>query len=190
MTSTTSQEFFERKYQTDPDPWKFAASEYERDRYSAVIGSLNHRRYARAFEPGCSIGQLTAQLAEICSCVDAIDISPTAVMRAREYCKDLSDAAIQCGSLPKDIPCQNYDLIVFSEIGYYFNKPELRLLSDELIDRLDIEGVLIGCHWLGQSEDHILSGDEVHDVLGATEGIVLEHSGRYDGFRLDRWTKR
>jgi SAM-dependent methyltransferase len=187
--NTTSQEFFERKYLSDVYPWQFASSEYERNRYSAIIRALNQRQYGRAFEPGCSIGRLTARLADICSCVDAMDISATAVTRARDYCSNLNNVEIRCGSLPKDIPYQEYDLIVFSEIGYYFNESELRLLADKLVAHVGETGVLIACHWLGNSEDHLLSGDKVHDVLAATEGILLEHSRRYDGFRLDRWVK-
>ena len=47
--STTSTEFFEQKYRENPDPWDFAASEYERSRYEATIAALGTRRYQRAF---------------------------------------------------------------------------------------------------------------------------------------------
>ena len=80
-TNTTSQEFFEAKYRENNDPWAFASNAYEQKRYSEILRALDHRRYRRGFEPGCSIGVLTARLASICEHVDAIDISPTAVRR-------------------------------------------------------------------------------------------------------------
>ena len=80
---TTTEAFFEAKYQLDPDPWDFENDAYERSRYSAVIQALADQRFARAFEPGCSVGVLTEQLAHIATRVEAIDISATAVSKAR-----------------------------------------------------------------------------------------------------------
>ena len=96
-TNTTSQTFFEEKYANDPDPWAFASSAYELNRYDATISALQRRRYQRAFEPGCSVGVLTARLATLCDHVDAIDISPTAVERARERCRDLHNVSLVFG---------------------------------------------------------------------------------------------
>jgi len=64
--SPTSAEFFETMYAEREDPWEFASSQYERDRYATIVRALNNRRYQYAFEPGCSIGILTAQLARFC----------------------------------------------------------------------------------------------------------------------------
>ena len=63
--SPTSAEFFETMYAEREDPWEFASSQYERDRYAAIVRALGNRRYRRAFEPGCSIGILTPQLASV-----------------------------------------------------------------------------------------------------------------------------
>ena len=32
--------YFERLYARDPDPWRFATSEYERDKYAATLAAL------------------------------------------------------------------------------------------------------------------------------------------------------
>jgi SAM-dependent methyltransferase len=195
--STTSREFFDRKYRADDDPWSFASSAYELGRYDATMRAVEHRRYQRAFEPGCAIGVLTARLAAICDRVDAMDISPAAVEQARERCRNLPNVKTTCGALPGFLPAGNFDLVVFSEVGYYFEEDALRRLAEELVDRICTCGVLLAAHWLGSSKDHLLQGDRVHKILGSIDGLALELSERHHnfgsdeaGFRLDRWVRR
>jgi hypothetical protein len=49
--------------------------------------------------------------------------------------------------------------------------------------------VLLAVHWLGTSKDHVLTGDQVHSMLRALPGLVLDLSERREEFRLDRWVK-
>ena len=185
---TTSQSFFETMYRQNTDPWGFSSKEYELSRYEAIVSALSHRRYQRAFEPGCSIGVLTARLAGICGKVQAMDISPSAVQSACVRCKDFANVEITCGAIPKLLPSGPFDLIVFSEIGYYLEEQQLQAVGTALINRLGEGGVLLAAHWLGNSLDHILSGDRVHEILGGLEGLALDYSERHGEFRLDRWT--
>jgi SAM-dependent methyltransferase len=185
----TEEAFFERMYRANSDPWNFATSAYEQGRYQTVIDALNSRRYERAFEPGCSVGELTARLAEICDEVEAMDISRTAVKQAQARCRNLANVRIACGALP-DVPVHgDFDLMVLSEIGYYFEADALNRMVDELLKRLRCSGTLLATHWLGISSDHVLSGDRVHEILRSVDGIALEHSERHAGFRLDRWVR-
>jgi SAM-dependent methyltransferase len=184
---TTSQAFFERKYLDKTDPWFFASSRYEQDRYAAIVNALSHRRYRRAFEPGCSIGMLTARLASLCGNVEAMDISPTAVGRARENCRRLPNVEIVCERLPMFVPTGSFDLVVLSEIGYYFDEEQLAATLKTVIAKIDRAGVLLATHWLGTSADHLLSGDRVHEIIGSLNGLSHEHAERHADFRLDRW---
>ncbi len=187
--STTSAEFFEQKYRDDADPWDFAKSEYERSRYDSIINALAGRHYERAFEPGCSVGELTKRLATLCGQVDAMDISATAIDRAKANCRDLSNVTLHVGSLPHRMPECDFDLIVFSEIGYYFDEASLQELGTMLLDRLRVSGTLLAAHWLGTSKDHVLSGDHVHAILGSLIGLRLDHIERHEGFLLERWER-
>ena len=186
---TTSSEFFEEKYRGSVDPWQFAASEYELGRYEAILRALRPRRYRRAFEPGCSIGVLTEGLAGLCEQVEAVDLSETAVRRAQERCSAWPQVQVRTGTLPDALPAGVFDLVVLSEIGYYFDEAALERVATLLVSRLEPGGVLLAAHWLGFSEDHILSGDRVHEVLGTVPGLALDHAARMTGFRLDRWTR-
>lgn len=192
--STTSREFFERMYRTTQDPWSFASREYEKKRYETILSFVPHGRFRRAFEPGCSIGELTARLATRCGFVTAIDIAEAAVESARQRCRDLINVDVHQGSLLDDMPSDHFDLVVFSEIGYYFTRSQLIELATELSSRVDDGGQLLAVHWIGVSSDHILRGDSVHRIL--RKHLSMEHlhhethlADDYDGFVLDIWRK-
>jgi SAM-dependent methyltransferase len=189
INSSTSPEFFESLYTNDADPWSFATSRYEQQRYAAIISALLDRRYLRAFEPGCSIGILTAALAPFCDRLTAIDISPTAVQNAQKYCQRFSHVEVNVGSLPEDMPDGLFDLIVFSEIGYYFTENNLLNLGTVLASRLSRGGILLAAHWLGESPDHALSGDRVHQIFDEIQGLHPDHAELHEGFRLNKWTR-
>ena len=181
--------FFEAKYRQDSDPWQFASSDYEKERFETIIGALNHRRYCRAIEPGCSIGVLTERLAEICDLVNSSDFSASAVDLAKKRCGHLNNVSIACASFPGSVNLRNADLIVLSEIGYYFDYPSWIQIVAELSPVMASGATLLAVHWTGSSPDHQISGDVVHEVLGASEDFLLEYSDRRGSFRLDRWNR-
>jgi SAM-dependent methyltransferase len=184
-----SKEFFEEKYRASRDPWNFASSSYELNRYDEIMRLLDIRTFNHAFEPGCSIGVLTERLAGRCRNLFAMDISPTAVAMARQRCERYGNVSIVEGALPDDLPRDTFDLIMFSEIGYYFEPAGLAGLRDSLIDHLAVRGLLVGVHWLGTSPDHLLTGDEVHEVLRSSDSLRITASQRYDGFLLESWER-
>ncbi|MEX2476019.1 SAM-dependent methyltransferase [Marinobacter sp.] len=185
----TSPEFFERLYQRAEDPWDFRHSNYERERYAAIVARLNDRQYRSAFEPGCAIGELTAMLAPLCQSLEAIDFSASAIKTARHRCRDYPQVHAHQGALPEGVPKQPCDLIVFSEIGYYFTPHKLETLVVLLWSKLEPGGRLIACHWLGHSDDHRLHGTEVHDILARVLGSPGELESPGEGYALQRWSK-
>jgi hypothetical protein len=187
--NTVSKEFFEEKYRTHRDPWNFSSSSYELNRYDEVMRLLGNRTFNHAFEPGCSIGVLTERLAARCGHLFAMDISPTAVAMARQRCARYPGVTIVEGALPDDQPGDTFNLIVFSDIGYYFGRGVLAGIRDLLTRRLAKRGVLIAAHWLGISADHVLTGDEVHDVLRSSNSLALTASQRHPGFLLESWER-
>jgi SAM-dependent methyltransferase len=189
-----SPEAFEERYRENPDPWNYQASAYERGKYQVTIDSLSRARFAIAFEPACSVGELTAMLASRCDRLLATDVSETAVRRARRRCAHLGNVRIECRDLLTEPWAglgqeEGFDLIVFSEVGYYFDVESLSKLAQRLAGSLHPQGELIAVHWRGHSADHLLHGDEVHRTL--SDSLPLQHRlGRHHpGFRLDSWLK-
>lgn len=183
---------FEAQYQASRDPWDFATSPYEQRRYDLTVTMLPPRRYRRGFEPGCSIGELTVRLAARCDAVVAMDCSPTAVARARARCRGLDHVTVSVGELPDAWPSGTFDLVVLSELGYYFPRGPLADLVARSAAVLEPGGALLAVHWRGDSPDHILHGDEVHElarVEAAARRLRLAGSYLEDEFRADVWTK-
>jgi chemotaxis methyl-accepting protein methylase len=84
-------------------------------------------------------------------------------------------------------PAGPFDLIVFSELGYYFPREQLASIAATLASRLEPGGELVAVHWLGASDDHLLHGDDVHTVLSQSLPMRLTRSARHMGFRFDAW---
>lgn len=192
MTST-DRAFFEHAH-ADGDPWDLATDTYEQERYDTVVAHVPPGRYASAFEPGCSIGELTARLAGRCEHVESIDLAASAVRQAAWRCRDLHNVTIRQGALPDDIPERAFDLIAFVEIGYYFTPEQLTAICRELDTRLAPGGRLVAAHWIGRSPDHVMTGEAVHDVLRSTiTARLCRHEvhpdARRAGFVLDVWDR-
>jgi SAM-dependent methyltransferase len=187
--NTVSREFFEQKYRASSDPWDFASSSYELNRYDQIMRVLEGRTFQHGFELGCSIGVLTERLALRCQRLLAMDISPSAVAIARKRCACYPNVTCVEGALPQDLPEDTFDLLIFSEIGYYFERDRLAAVWDLLAKHVAHCGVLIGVHWLGSSADHLLTADEVHHVLRLNNSIRMNVSQRHAGFLLESWER-
>jgi hypothetical protein len=48
----------------------------------------------------------------------------------------------------------------------------------------------VAVHWLGHSPDHVLHGDDVHQVLEASLGLERTKNDRGPGFRINTWVRR
>lgn len=179
---------FEQQYRAASDPWDFATSSYEQHRYDVIVEALGTRHYQRCFEPGCSVGILTERLAGRADTVVAMDTSATALATAATRLERFDAVRLMHGAIPEDWPKGRFDLIVFAELGYYWDADELRTLATLLDETTVPGGDIVAVHWLGQSGDHLLGGAEVHEILGCVLGTPAEHRAE-PGFVLDRWRR-
>jgi len=179
----SSEEFFESLYRADPDPWNFAGDPYERERFAATLEAVGPGPFRRVLEPGCSTGEITCLLAGRSEAVVAMDIAPSAVARARTRCQGLVHVEIRHTGLPAAIE-GTFDLVVFSEIGYYFQAGPLADVVDALVERLDIGGRFVSVHWTGTSADHVLTGEEVQRIVAARPGLAARSQGGQPGFDI------
>jgi 2-polyprenyl-3-methyl-5-hydroxy-6-metoxy-1,4-benzoquinol methylase len=184
-----SAEAFEKLYRATPDPWHFARSAYELNRYDVILSTLLRPHYHRVFEPGCSVGVLTQRLAERCDELIATDVAPTALEQARRRCASHPHVEFDLSAVEERLPRGRFDLIVFSEIGYYFSRTQLSRLAATLADSLEPHGELLTAHWLGDSDDHVLHGDEVHATLERVLPLTHWLAARHHGFRVDGWIR-
>lgn len=179
---------FEARYAAEGDHWDFSGSAYEQRRYDLTLATLPHPRYRHAVEPACATGELTARLATRCDRVSAFDGSPTAVAMAAQRLVGLANVDLATASLPEHWPDGSADLVVLSELGYYFDETTWIAIIERAALGLDPHGSIVAVHWLGHSADHARHGDDVHAnlraVLGRPDGAY-----RQCEFRLDWWQR-
>jgi cyclopropane fatty-acyl-phospholipid synthase-like methyltransferase len=187
MTSTP-RSYFESMYEGDGDPWNFATSEYERRKYALTMAALPRERYSNAFEPGCSIGVLSEQLARRCDHLISTDIIVDALNEARARLDDCPNVVVEERSIPEEWPEGHFDLIVLSEVGYYFDDERLGALLHSVIATTRPGAHVLGVHWRGAT-DYPRSGDDVHERVGLCPELRnIVHHVESD-FRLDVWER-
>jgi len=118
-------EYFEGLYAESGDPWDFETSEYERKKYERTLEVLGGRRFGWALEAGASIGVFTELLADRCDELLAVDVSEQAVAAARERLSGRRRVRVERRTLPEEMPDGPFDLIVASEVLYYFTREEM-----------------------------------------------------------------
>jgi SAM-dependent methyltransferase len=158
---------FRERYAASPDPYRLAERWYEARKYAVTAALLPRERYGAAFEPGCSVGVLTALLAPRCDSLLACDMIPEAVASARARTVGLPGVRVEQRAIPRDWPAGSFDLVIFSEILYYFDDADLGQVLGLGAGALRAGGQLVAVHWRHPAPDHPRTGDEVHEGLAA-----------------------
>lgn len=192
--NTLPPQYFDEVYGANQDPWQFTTSPYEHDKYAATIAALPRQRYESGFEIGCSIGVLTQQLASRCRHLLAVDVSEVALRQARQRLAGSPLVRIENRVIPADFPDEQFDLIVVSEVGYYWSMGDLEKTRQLMFDHLEPGGQLLLVHWTPPVHDYPLTGDEVHEAFmkQTGNGQPLRHlyGKREEKYRLDLFERR
>lgn len=187
MTST-ERSYFENMYEGDSDPWRFETSPYEQRKYALTIASLPRERYVSAFEPGCSVGVLTELLATRCDRLLATDIVPAALDRARTRLK-LPHVVLESLAIPGAWPKGRFDLIVLSEIAYYFDTVTLQRVIERTLASTGPGAHVVGVHWRGQT-DYPLTADRAHEIIGSCDALMRVVHHMEPDFILEVWERQ
>ncbi|WBA41674.1 class I SAM-dependent DNA methyltransferase [Hymenobacter canadensis] len=193
--NTLPPDYFEAVYRANTDPWNFETSPYEHAKYADTLAALPpERHYASGFEVGCSLGVLTEMLAPRCRHLLSIDVAEAPLVRARQRCAHLPQVEFQRLTLPDDFPTdRRFDLMVLSEVGYYWAMPDLERVATALLSALQPGGHLLLVHWTPPVHDYPLTGDEVHDFFlsqaGSGAPLTHVHGHRAAQYRLDLLSK-
>lgn len=186
--------YFDMVYGANADPWGFETSDYEATKYDATLAALPRRRYRSGFEIGCSFGVLTQRLATRCNRLLAVDVVPEVLERARKRCRDQPQVRFALMETPRELPEAMFDLIVLSEVGYYWSVEVRTQARSALAERLLPYGHLILVHWTPWVHDYPQTGDQVHDAFMEDSGPSgpLRHltHRREETYRLDLFERR
>lgn len=186
-TQSLPPSFFDKLYQVNPDPWQFKTSDYEANKYAATLAALPKSRYHSAFEIGGSIGVLTEQLARRCDSLLSVDVVKIAQEQAIERCQHLPQVRFQLMSVPEHYPNEQFDLVILSEVGYYWCWEDLLKAQQRILEHLEPGGQLLLVHWTVDALELPLTGDQVHDAFLKLVPTKLQHLSeqRQPQYRLD-----
>jgi alkylation response protein AidB-like acyl-CoA dehydrogenase len=177
--------YFERLYQRHADPWAFETSDYEAGKYRQTLAALPRERYETVLEVGCSIGVLTAQLAARTDSLLGVDVSDKALDAARRRCAALPNVRFTRMQIPNEEPSGCFDLIVVSEVAYYWQREDLDRAIDMFAAHMTPGSHLLLVHHTKPVPDYPLTGDQVHEVWLARPEWRLLTQQRHEGYRLD-----
>ncbi|MFZ4895791.1 PIG-L family deacetylase [Plantibacter sp. Mn2098] len=169
--------FFDDFYAGRDDPWGFETRWYEQRKRAITLASMPQRRARSGLEVGCSTGVLTEALAARCDRLLGIDIAEEALARARRRLAEHPHVDFERHTTPWEWPEGQFDLIVLSEVGYYWGPTDLATAIDRAIDALTPDGVLIACHWRHPVAEYPSDGDTVHAALAERPelAVMLRH---------------
>ena len=185
MNERLGREYFEGLYAESDDPWNFEASEYEQDKYARTLAVLGERTFRRALEAGASIGVFTEMLSDRCEELLAVDVSERAVAAARRRLSGRGHVRVERRTLPEEMPDGPFDLIVASEVLYYFPREEMLTVLRGFERELARGGVLLAVHWRRETETYPLQGDAVHDLLVEHTRLLNRETIIEPDYRLD-----
>ena len=174
---STPPSVFDEIFRKSPDPWGYTTRFYETSKFRATIRALPKVKFKNAFEIGCAIGVLTQKLATKCDRLLSVDFSEVGLEEARKRCAGLPQVRFEQMQIPQQFPTEKFDLILFSEVGYYLTMPDLLTTKQKIIDQLLPGGYLLMVHFRSQVESFILNGDIVHDTFIQDSAQFLKHLG-------------
>ena len=169
---------FDELYQNSPDPYCFSTRWYERRKYAVSLAMLPWARYRSGFEPGCSIGELTALLAPRCAALLSCDGAAAAVATAKARTAEFPQVSVEQRTVPGQWPegagaGAPFDLIVLSELLYYLSDEDLARTLDLAVGTLAPGGTLLAVHWRRPVTFHPQTGDEAHAAIAARPELTL-----------------
>jgi SAM-dependent methyltransferase len=134
---------------------------------------------------------LTGLLATRCENLLSVDASEVPLAKARERLQNAPHVTIAQMQVPAIFPKEKFDLVVVSEVGYYWSWQDLEKAQRAITESLLPGGHLLLVHWTPYVEDYPLTGDEVHDTFHRYGQEVQQWKHltgkREEKYRLDLW---
>jgi SAM-dependent methyltransferase len=106
----------EKIFQAMKDPWNFQSSLYEHERFNVLLEEAVKCPHESVLEVGCAEALFTSMLTLRSQRVVGIDVSPTAISRARERCPEATFFAVSLEEFNDD---EKFDLVICAETLYY-----------------------------------------------------------------------
>lgn len=168
---SVTDDHFEALHRASADPWSVRTRWYERRKRAIVCASLPNERYARAFEIGCSNGEMSSLLGERCEALLSVDSAATAVALAAARTAAAPSIRVERMRVPDAWPGGCFDLVVVSEVAYYLAADQWEATVDRILASVPAGGHVVLCHWTGRADDFAQSGADAHAAFASRTGL-------------------
>ena len=161
LISRKAQSFFEDLWKRG-DPWEFETSEFEHRRCARLLEILSGCRYASVLEIGCGAGVFTRLLAPIADRVVALDVSTTAIERAKATQSGPGSIEFRVANIMEyDVRAEGpWDLVVFSDticfLGWLYSFFDVGWLAMEIFAATRPGGRLLLPNCFGGAQDYLM----------------------------------
>jgi 2-polyprenyl-3-methyl-5-hydroxy-6-metoxy-1,4-benzoquinol methylase len=144
----SSKDVIDEDFLKSNDPWNYETNPQEQERFSNQTAILDQARGGRQFqsalEIGCAEGLYTEVIAARCASLLVLDVSPTALARARARCQWSEQVRFTPFDLRSDSIPGTFDLIVLAGVLEYFSSPAtFRRIRKKLTAALKPGGYLL-----------------------------------------------
>jgi len=171
------------------DPWGFETLWYEARKRDLLMAVLPEKHYGRALEAGCATGRLTAELAKRCDALLAVDLAERAVRRTQARMAAHPHVNVRRATLPADWPPGSFDLIVLSEIGYFFQRDDWLATARHAGAALNPNGTIVACHWLRPFAERQIGTRQIHSDVARQPGLHRHVRHVEPDFVLEVWSR-
>lgn len=184
---------FDALYATNADPWSYQTSAFEAEKRARTLQALGGRTFEEGLELGCSIGVLTADLAPYCTSLTGVDGSKSACDLARNRLAHCHHVKVLHARIPEDLAQLaapgELELIVLSEILYFFSASDMKKLSFYVMQALKPGGLCVVVNFDGDTEAGFTGLEAATLFTELTREVLrLEKCQNYAGFQVRTFT--
>lgn len=135
---------FEAFYKCKVDPWNVKSTQQEY--YRAILQFLSERisKKENLLDIGCGEGHLTSKLSAFGNTIKGIDVSKTAIFRAKENYPRIDFENIDIRKMDYK---HSFDVVFCSEVLYYLSKTDMEKALSKISDSLKNEGIAFFSAW-------------------------------------------
>lgn len=163
------------------DAWGYAESPHHTTRFAMIMDAIPNGQFSSVLEAGCAEGDLTKRLAERAVQVMACDLSPTAIARAKDNCRDFQNITFSVGDIRTSPLSDDFDLCIMSDVLYYMTSQEIAQLLKRLSTRIRLRGwLLFANEWKPDYQD-LTAPEVILEELRADTRWTLSSCRQFEG---------
>ena len=184
---STSPAIFDLMYRCKKDPWNYSSSAYEKQKYGETLEAISGKKFRRILEVGCAEGVFTDMLSAYAEELLAVDVSKTALERAKRRNCENRHVKFDCINIENECLQGKFDLILCSEVLCYLDTPDrVEKVRDKLTEYLEPGGSILLVHMRLLKEDESghptpvtglprIGAKTVHGVFRQSEKLKTVH---------------